>query len=155
MVKQLSNNQASIPSQNLNEETVTDDSTKAIDILNKEFYNNFRHLKDLASSVMSRLSTQPECCPVELLCTEDQVYELIMQLDNQKSSGTDNVSARMLIRLQSTLSSLLLPKYLTCQSIRTGRSSPPAGKQQGQSLFPKRDAGQIQQIIDLSQFCRF
>ena len=68
-----------------------DDSTKA-DILNKEFCN-FNHLKDLASSVMNRLSTQPECYPVELLCTEDQ---LIMQLDNQKLSGTDNVSARML-----------------------------------------------------------
>jgi hypothetical protein len=44
---------------------------------------------------MNRLSTQPECCPAELLCIEDQVYDLIVQLDNQKSSGTDNVSARM------------------------------------------------------------
>ena len=96
---------------------VTDDSTKA-DIL-KEFNNNFNHLKDLASSVMNRLSTQPVCCPMELLCTEDQVYVLIMQLDNQKSSGTDNISARI---LKATITDTTVSTVIKLfnMSIRTG-----------------------------------
>ena len=117
MVKQLSNNHASIPFLHFNSESVTDDSTKA-DILNKEFHNNFNHLKDLASSVMNRLSTQPVYCPMELLCTEDQVYDLIMQLDNQKSSGTDNISGRMLkATIDTTVSTIT---KLFNMSIRTG-----------------------------------
>ena len=63
---------------------------------------------------------------MELLCTEDQIYELIMQLDNQKSTGTDNVSARM---LKATTVSILLPNYSTCLSEQ--EDFPPAGKQQG------------------------
>ena len=67
---------------------------------------------------MNRLSTQPMCCPVELLCTEDQVYDLIMQLDNQKSSGTDNVSAKMLKATVNTTVSTITKLFN--MSIRTG-----------------------------------
>ena len=76
------------------------------------------HLKDLASSAMNRLPTQPMCCPMELLCTEDQVYDLIMQLDNQKSSGTDNVSARMLKATVNTTVSTITKLFNMC--IRMG-----------------------------------
>ena len=58
-------------------------------------------------------------------CVPKQVYEFIMQLDNQKSCGTDNVSARMLKATVDTTVSTVTK----CLSER--EDSPLAGKQQG------------------------
>ena len=38
----------------------------------------------------------PEYCPDDLLCTEDEVFGLILGLDNSKSTGPDEISAKML-----------------------------------------------------------
>ena len=35
-------------------------------------------------------------CPPELLCTEDEVLELLLALDTSKANGPDNISAKML-----------------------------------------------------------
>ena len=38
----------------------------------------------------------PHECPDKLLCTEDEVYELLCSLDPSKANGHDDISARML-----------------------------------------------------------
>ena len=35
-------------------------------------------------------------CPLELLCTEDEILELLLSLDTTKANGPDDVSAAML-----------------------------------------------------------
>ena len=57
-------------------------------------------------------------CPDYLLCTEDQVYNLILSLDVSKATGADNISARM---LKGTVSSITpsLTKMFNL-SIKTG-----------------------------------
>ena len=38
----------------------------------------------------------PAACPKELHCSEQEVYELLTNLDHNKASGPDGISARML-----------------------------------------------------------
>ena len=58
-------------------------------------------------------------CPPELLCTVDEVLELLLTLDTSKANGPDNISAKM---LKSTATSIapVLTKLLNL-SITTGR----------------------------------
>ena len=41
-------------------------------------------------------TTGGENCPVDLLCTEEEVFDLICSIDPTKSSGPDQISAKML-----------------------------------------------------------
>ena len=95
MVKRLTNNCSIIPTLIHNDVQISDDVSKA-EVLNNEFYNNFNHSKHLSAVVKSRFTTDPENCPTNFLCTDHMVHELIVNLDIRKSSGTDDVSARML-----------------------------------------------------------
>ena len=89
IVKHLANNRSTIP-------TLIHKLLMIAEVLNNEFYNNFNHAKHLSTVVKSRFTTDPENCPNNFLCTDHMVYDLIVNLDIHKSSGTDDVSARML-----------------------------------------------------------
>ena len=58
-------------------------------------------------------------CPDEILCSEDEIYELLKSLDVNKANGPDGISARM---LKSTANAITpsLTKLLNC-SIAHGR----------------------------------
>ena len=81
----------------------TTDVDKA-ELLNKQFFSNFNHLHpSLLCNDPSLTPADPSECPDYLLCTEDQVYNLILSLDVSKATGADNISARM---LKGTVSSI-------------------------------------------------
>ena len=61
-------------------------------LLNITFTNHYNHSVPELS-----ISDHPEVdCPDDFLCSEDEVYELLCTLDTTKSSGDDDISARML-----------------------------------------------------------
>ena len=35
-------------------------------------------------------------CPEDFLCTEEEVYEMLLSLDTSKANGPDGISAKML-----------------------------------------------------------
>ena len=64
--------------------------------LSNQFYNNFYNSYPPLSTVPQQGYTNPEDCPNALLCTEDEIFELILGLDCMESTGPDKISARML-----------------------------------------------------------
>ena len=46
-------------------------------------------------------------CPDELLCTEEEVYDLLSTLDVSKSNGHDDISARMLKETALSMTSIV------------------------------------------------
>ena len=116
------------------------------EVLNNEFYNNFNHAKHLSAVVKSRFTMDPENCPTNFLCTDHMVYELIVNLDIHKSSGTDDVSARML-KATGDITTPTLTRLFN-MSIRTG-SFQTVGRLPGLYLFPKKEAIQTPEITDL------
>ena len=117
MVKRLTNNRSTIPTLIHNDVQISDDVSKA-EVLNNEFYNNFNHAKHLSAVVKSRYTTDPENCPTNFVCTDHMVHELIVNLDICKSSGTDDVSARML-KATADITTPTLTRLFN-MSIRTG-----------------------------------
>ena len=76
-------------------------SSAKADCLSKYFYTCFNHNHPPLTSLDNDLdliygSLCPQSCPVELLCTEEAVLELLVGLDISKSSGYDGISPRML-----------------------------------------------------------
>lgn len=57
-------------------------------------------------------------CPNELLCTEEEVYNLLSTLDVSKSNGHDDISAQML--KETALSTMSAVTQLFNISIRLG-----------------------------------
>ena len=47
-------------------------------------------------SVHESLDLSPSECPDDLLCTEDEVLELLLSIDTSKASGPDGISGKML-----------------------------------------------------------
>ena len=64
--------------------------------LTKQFYNNINFSLPPLNTVPQQTNSNPEYCPDDLLCTEDKVFGLILGLDNSKSTGPDEISAKML-----------------------------------------------------------
>ena len=61
--------------------------------------NHFFH--DCFNKTLPPLTPQPSLlcpvdCPADLLCSEEEVFDLISSLDTSKSTGPDGISARML-----------------------------------------------------------
>ena len=77
-MKFLNNQKSSIPNLQVNGKSVTSDVDKA-NVLNKRFYDNFNQSIPLLSPYTTDMDSQE--LPDELLCTEDYLYELIMNLD--------------------------------------------------------------------------
>ena len=71
---------------------VTSNEAKA-ELLNSFFYECFNHSFPPLSDPVP---LDPETCPTSILCTEEQVYDLLCSLDTTKSTGLDGVSAFML-----------------------------------------------------------
>ena len=53
-------------------------------------------IKDVPALAPQPSIPDPALFPQEHLCTEDEVYDLIAELDDSKSSGPDGISVKML-----------------------------------------------------------
>ena len=78
------------------------DGTSAVDDIEKATLLNecfVRNVNSICTGNVERTPVQPsviESCPVEFLCTEEDVYHLLATIDTSKSSGHDDISGRML-----------------------------------------------------------
>ena len=94
-----------------NSASMESSSAKA-DCLNKYFYTCFNHNHPPLTTLDDDLdliygSLCPQSCPVELLCTEEAVLELLVGLDISKSCGNDGISPRMLKSTSFSITSSL------------------------------------------------
>ena len=75
--------------------TATTTATSNLDkanLLNSAFMKNFNYsVPDLLTD--DSLNIVRHTCPSDLLCTEDEVYELLSTLDVTKANGHDDISA--------------------------------------------------------------
>ena len=70
------------------------DQQKA-NILNNTFTNSFNHsIPGIGHGDLPDVALVD--CPTEFLCTEDEVYELLFNLDITKANGPDDISTKML-----------------------------------------------------------
>ena len=90
-MKLLNKQDSSVP-------TLSDDSgtpvTSNFAKLNNFFYDCFNHALPPLQDELQRCN--PDSCPEELLCTVEEIEELLLTLKTDKSTGPDNVSPRML-----------------------------------------------------------
>ena len=93
IIKSLSKQSSNIPTLSCDDSLATSDYDKA-NCLNNQFYNNL-FIPPL-SIIPQQGYTNPVDCPNVLLCTEDEAFELILGLECTKSTGPDEISARML-----------------------------------------------------------
>ena len=63
---------------------------------------------------------QPDECPNDLLCTVDEVEQLLSNLDKSKASGPDGVSATMLRNTASSIAPIVTKIFNL--SIQSGQS---------------------------------
>jgi hypothetical protein len=98
-VKFLSKKAQSIPTLVQDETTASTDHEKA-NLLNTFFHSCFNTSHP---PIASRCDSQDFECSEELLCTEEEVFDLLSSLDTTKASGPDGLSARM---LKSTATSI-------------------------------------------------
>ena len=70
-------------------------SSDKANLLNATFSSYFnRAVPELSPSDLPK--SVPDVCPEDILCSEDEVYELLCSLDTTKGSGDDDISAIML-----------------------------------------------------------
>ena len=85
-------------------------------LLNVTFVSNFNYsLPGLAGQF---LSDAPHSCPTDLLCTEDEVFNMLSTLDTTKANGHDDISARMLRETATSVTPYVTKLFNT--SIRLG-----------------------------------
>ena len=60
-------------------------------------------------------------CPDKMLCTEEEVYNLLSSLDVSKSSGHDNISARMLMETALSMTSIVIRLFNISISLMSGK----------------------------------
>jgi len=95
-VKYLNKNQCSIPTLSHNDTTVQTDIGKA-NLLNSFFSSCYNLSHSALDPFEYHHNLQPPHeCPEELLCNEEEVYQLLSSLDVTKANGPDGISARML-----------------------------------------------------------
>ena len=86
--------ESTLPSLKHENIVASSDSDKA-NLLNSTFANYYNHsVPELSLSDLPEVV--PTDCPAYLLCSEDEVYELLCTVDTTKSSGNDDISTRML-----------------------------------------------------------
>ena len=91
-IKVINKQDSSIPTPWDGDTSVTSNVAKA-ELLNSFFY------KCLCKSSLLLSNLVPldlESCPVSILCTEEQVLEMLCSLETSKSTGLDGVSTYML-----------------------------------------------------------
>ena len=91
-VKIMNKNNVSILALVRNGTTVTKDFDKA-SMLTQYFSKCF----NMAQPPLSCRYEEPNIgnCPVYFLCTEEEVYEMLLSLDTSKANGPDGISAKM------------------------------------------------------------
>ena len=94
---------SSMPSLSDSGSLVYFDSSKA-NLLNDFFCSCFNSSCPVLPS--THLGPAPSPCPPELLCSEEQVLQLLLNLSSDSASGPDAISSRM---LKSTASSIAYP----------------------------------------------
>ena len=90
-VKLINKQDTSIPALWDGSASVTSNIAKA-ELLNSYFYECFNHL---FPPLNNPTPLDPQTCPASILCTEEQVTELLRSLETTKSTGLDGVSALM------------------------------------------------------------
>ena len=98
-IKVLNNRETTILTLVYNGSSYETNCDKA-NMLNCYFHQSFN--KDIPS-----LNPQPFLFPQEYLCTEDEVYDLITELDDSKSTGPDDISVKMLKATVTSITSSL------------------------------------------------
>ena len=73
--------------------TITSNSAKAT-LLNNFFYECFNHALPPLRDPLPRCN--PDACPAVLLCTVEEIEELLCTLNVDKSTGPNSISPRML-----------------------------------------------------------
>ena len=94
IIRSLSPRESSFPPLK-SENTIASSGLDKANLLNITFTNHYNHsVPELSISDLPEVV--PTDCPDDFLCSEDEVYELLRTLDTTKSSGDDDISARML-----------------------------------------------------------
>ena len=96
-VRPLNCNTTSIPTLTDSHNTAETSMTKAT-ILNN-FFTRFNKDQPLLSNSQTEFAydtLRSSDCPIDLLCTEDSVQYMLMQLDTFKSTSIDGISPKML-----------------------------------------------------------
>lgn len=124
-IKQLTkSHQSSIPTMSHEGKTATSSKDKA-EMVNDYFSTCFNTmvppLDDPTSlpTCIGSLELDPDKCPSDLLCTEEEVYKLLVNLDVTKANGPDGISAKMLKKTASSIYPVLT--NLFNQSIKSGQ----------------------------------
>ena len=76
--------------------SVTSNGAKA-ELLDSFFYEYVNHL---FPPLGDPVPLDPETCPASILCTEEEVLDLLCTFDSTKLTGLDGVSAVMLLLFQ-------------------------------------------------------
>ena len=96
MYKSMTRNDSAIPTLQQNNQAASSSIDKA-NLLNDFFSSCFNHQQPpLTNSDLDKFPVDPDQCPDDLLCHEDDVVQLLSSLDINKASGPANISARML-----------------------------------------------------------
>ena len=115
-IKSLKKSKKSIPDLQFNDVTYSSDFAKA-NALNKFFSSCFNQFVPPSTpECKGQFSTSPDKCPKEYLCTDEEVYDFLLSLNVDKSSGLDNtmISAHNYIKVYAL--SMLFPSVI-CQTI--------------------------------------
>ena len=92
----LKGDNKTIPTLVVNGHEVISDSDK-VEVLSDHFVKSFNNsLPPLSPMDVQSIEIDPNSCPEQLLCTEEEVLFLLTSLDVTKASGPDGISARML-----------------------------------------------------------
>ena len=97
---------SSIPVLCDNGQPITSNEDKA-NILNRFFCSCFNSALPSISSDSVLFNHDPNNCPEYLMCTEDEVMDIILRLDVSKASGPDQISVRMLKGTVQSISPVL------------------------------------------------
>ena len=101
-------NSKRIPTLASDTETIIDDQKKA-EAINTFFHSCFNIALPPLSQEGDREQTDPATCPEELLCTGEEVLDLLQELDTSKSNGPDNISAKMLKGVATSIAPAVQP----------------------------------------------
>ena len=114
-VKKLRKSSSSIPPLSDSGSLVYSDSSKA-NLLNDFFCSCFNSSCPVLSSTDP--GPTPSFCPSNLLCSQEQVLQLLLNLPTDSASGPDAISSRM---LKSTASSIAFPlSHIFNLSLKSG-----------------------------------
>ena len=136
-IKHLNKNPTTIPNLNLHNGEVATTPVDKANALNLFFASCFNQ----SSPPLSRHNSQDLVsaeCPEELLCTEDEVLEMLLALDTTKANGPDGISGTMLKYTATSIAPVLTKLFNL--SIKTG-TVPTAWKISTVVPIPKGKAG--------------